>query len=146
MSAYRDSRCPLDRAIHDNCNEISQIELSLSLSLSRLSLVSRNSYYPIRIFFSFFFFFFFFNYYRGERSLERLSRGGEPRRRISPTKKSALRRRVVTKREEKGKEKKGKGGKKKEIERERGMDSSKLNDGERSNGTPHPSCRYFHCR
>lgn len=123
--------------------------LSLSLFLDYRSyreiLIIRPNW-TIRIFFSFFFFFFFFNYYRGERSLERLSRGGEPRRRISPTKKSALRRRVVTKREEKGKEKKEKGGKKREIERERGMDSSKLNDGERSNGTPHPSCRYFHCR
>lgn len=65
---------------------------------------------------------FFFNYYRGERSLERLSRGGRAATKNftdEETKKSALRRRVVTKREEKGKGKKGKGGKKREIERER---------------------------
>ena len=123
--------------------------LSLSLFLDYRSyreiLIIRPNW-TIRIFFSFFFFFFFL-ITTEEKDLSKDCREGEePRRRISPTKKSALRRRVVTKREEKGKEKKEKGGKKKEIERERGMDSSKLNDGERSNGTPHPSCRYFHCR
>lgn len=99
--------------------------LSLSLFLDYRSyreiLIIRPNW-TIRIFFSFFFFFFFFNYYRGERSLERLSRGGRAATKNftdEETKKSALRRRVVTKREEKGKGKKGKGGKKREIERER---------------------------